>query len=67
MTNLQIEDRQFEDAKAGLVETKKLGNLLSDDQERPPSLPMYFGGYAIIFAVVIAIALAMVLAVKLLR
>jgi pimeloyl-ACP methyl ester carboxylesterase len=38
-----------------------------DDREPAPPLPVFFGGYAIIFGAVILFALAMVLAAKLLR
>jgi hypothetical protein len=38
-----------------------------DDNEAPPPLPSYFGGYALIFVGVIGLALALVLVAKLLR
>ncbi len=35
--------------------------------EPPPSLPAYFGGYALVFAIVVGFAMLLVLAAKCLR
>ena len=39
----------------------------NEPPEPPPSLPAYFGGYALVFAIVVGFAMLLVLAAKCLR
>jgi hypothetical protein len=42
-------------------------NERPEPPEPPPSLPTYFGGYALVFAAVVGLAMLLVLAAKCLR
>ena len=39
----------------------------ADDKEQPPPLPVYFGGYALVFLGIIALAALLVLVAKWMR